>query len=371
MNRRSLEERMENPLLVLETQNYCEIFSETPCKHCSVKSYVDAGSKTNFDINWVNVVEQFAEIGTNGHIVVKNGAGALGEIELNILEHALSKGLSVSVTTEGIYVSDCFKSGLFGLANEHKGSVGVTVSLDGETAKIYGQLRQLKHFDRTVSFIRDAHAKGLHVATNYVVHDGNVSSIQEYVNFAVHELRVEKINFLELNITGNARKNGLKGADSLEYFNALMKTYLEGDEQVKKALEDTFAAELYKAEHGSNLSNNGCPAGSKRMYFIQHAGEIFPCSSLELPQYHVGNIKRMTLAEADISMEFEYARKVARSLKTGNPLVSMCPGRLESFGEQGQMERATEMTKIITSYLKEKGVELSKGNTCNCYSPAF
>lgn len=371
MNRKSLEKRMENSLLVLETQNYCAIASETPCKHCSVEDYSDARPQTSSNIDWIDVIEQFAEFGKNGHVVVKNGAAALGDTEISLLEKALSKGLSVSVTTEGVCVPDGFKSDLYRLASEHDGRVGVTVSLDGETAEIYSQLRQSEHFDRVVSFIRDAQANGLHVATNYVVHAGNVGSIQDYVNFAVHELGIEKINILELNSIGNARKNGLKVADPQEYFDELMKTYTEGDEQVRNALDGTFAAEVYRAEKGLSEGCNGCPAGSKGMYFIQHDGEIFPCSSLELPQYHVGNIKRMTFAEADDSMEFGYARKVARSLSSENPLVSMCPGRLESFGEQGRMEHATEMTEIITNYFKEKGIELTKDNTCNCYSPAF
>lgn len=268
-------------------------------------------------------------------------------------------------------MADKFESELYRLSGENPGKLGVTVSLDGETPEIYGQLRQPIHFDRAVSFIKEAKAKGLSVATNYVVHVENVGSIQEYVNFAVKELGVEKINLLELNSTGNAKTNGLKEADSQQYFDALMKTYVQGDEQIRLALDGTFAAEVYKAEKGVSEGCNGCPAGNKGMYFVQHDGEIFPCSSLEIPQYHVGNIKRMTLAEADNSMEFEYARKVAQSLTTENPLVSMCPGRLESFGDQGRMEQATEMTKIITNYLKEKGIEITKRNSCNCYSPAF
>lgn len=371
MNRKSLEQKMENPLLVLETRNYCAIASEDPCKHCSVESYVGAKPQKNSGIDWLDVIKQFSEFGTKGHVVLKNGAGALGNIEISILEKTLNEGLSASITTEGVCVPDKFKSELYKLADEHEGKLGVTVSLDGETPEIYGQLRKPKHFDRTISFIRDAQSHGLDVATNYVVHAGNVDSLQDYVSFAVKKLGVKKVNLLELNSTGNAKRNGLKEADSQQYFNVLMRTFTEGDEQIRQALEGTFAAEVYKAENGLSEGCTGCPAGSKGMYFIQHKGEIFPCSSLELPQYHVGNVKKMTLAEADKSMEFGYARKVAQSLKTENPLVSMCPGRLESFGEQGRMEQATEMTKIITNYLKEKDIKLTKGNSCNCYSPAF
>ncbi len=371
MKRKSLEQKMENPLLVLETRNYCAIASEDPCKHCSVEGYVRAEPQMNSGVDWLNIVEQFSEFGENGHVVLKNGAGALGDSEISILEKTLNEGLSASITTEGVCVPNKFKSELYKLADEHKNKLGVTVSLDGETRETYGQLRRPEHFDSVVSFVRDAQSHNLDVATNYVVHAGNVGSLQDYVNFVVKELGVKKINLLELNSTGNAKRNGLKEADSQQYFDVLMKTFSEGDEQIKQALDGTFAAEVYKAETGLSEGCNGCPAGSKGMYFIQHDGEIFPCSSLELPQYHVGDVERMTLAEADKSMEFEYARKVAQSLKTENPLVSMCPGRLESFGEQGRMEQATEMTKIITNYLKEKGIELTKGDSCNCYSPAF
>ncbi len=372
MNRKSIEQKMENPLLVVETQNYCKLALATSCKHCSVESYAEKESKTDSDVDWINVVEQFAKIGKDGHVIVKNGAGALGDTEISILEKALTKGLSISITTEGVCVPKGFESKLYELEKNHVGKVGVTVSLEGATKEIYGQLRKPEHFERAVDFMKRAKLKGLTVATNYVVHAGNVSSIQDYVNFAVNELGVEKVNFLELHSTGNARKNKLEVADSQKYFDELMRTYREGDDKVKDALEGTFAAEVYRAENGLSQGNNGCPAGSRGMYFIQHSGEVFPCSSLELPQYHVGNIKAMNLEEVNQSMEFGYARKVAQSLKSGNPLVSMCPGMLESFGEEGRMQEAEKMTAIITNYLKEKGVELTKDKNCNnCYSPAF
>ena len=110
MNRKSIEQKMQSPLLVVETQNYCNLAS---CKHCSVEDYVGAEPQTNSNIDWLNIIDQFSELGKEGHVVIKNGAGALGDTEANILEKTLKKGLSASITTEGVCVPREFKSELY------------------------------------------------------------------------------------------------------------------------------------------------------------------------------------------------------------------------------------------------------------------
>ncbi len=365
--------KMKIPLLIIETRDYCKLVSENEaCKHCSVDSYL-IRSKCKETPNWSEVIRQFSEIGyTPGHVVLKNGAAALGTQELSILEQALKKGLSVSVTTEGAHIPSDFEKRVMELGREHQGKLGVTVSLDGHTPELYGQLRKDKDFGRTIGFIKRINSEGLDTGVNYVVHAGNVNEIKDYVDFVVNELGVGKVNFLELNLTGGARKNNLEVADSETYLNILIDTYAEGNEKVKSALRGTFAAAIEECL-GSNIGCKGCPAGSEGMFHVNNKGDIFPCSSLELEQYNVGNVTNISLSEAMESIQFAYARKVAESASATNSIVSMCPGRLESFGELGHLDKATALTKNITNYLAEKGIDVSEVRQISnrCYSPAF
>jgi len=364
--------KMEKPFLIVETKGYCKLVGqERACKHCSVEAYTKPGC-SNGKVDWNEVIKQFAGLNGSGHVVLKNGAGALRETEVSLLEQALESGLSASVTTEGVCVPSDFESRLFELGQQYQGRLGVTVSLDGATKEVYSQLREESGFDKAVGFVKKAKAKGLDVAVNYVVHEGNVEQIKDYVDFVVNELGVKRVNFLELNLTGGARKNGLKVADPETYFKVLIDTYAEGNEKVKSALGGTFAAAVDKYLKGSN-GCKGCPAGSYGMAQVNNRGDIFPCSSLELPQYRAGNIAEMSLSEAMGSEQFEKARKAAESVAEGNPVVSMCPGRLESFGELGQIDEATRLTGVITAYLKKKGVDVSeiRARDNTCYSPAF
>ena len=370
---KSKNQKMETPLLILETRNYCKLASEDDaCKHCSVDSYLER-SNNHKRPDWNGVISQFSGLGdTLGHVVLKNGASALRDREIGILEQTLESGLSASVTTEGAYVPSDFEARLMELGREYPHKLGVTVSLDGHTKEVYGQLRKEEDFDKTVEFIQRANAGGLNVGVNYVVHEGNVSEIKDYVDFAVNELNVDKVNFLEINLTGGARRNGLKVADSETYFKALIDTYAEGNEKVKLALRGTFAAAIDQyLNEGSGC--RGCPAGSEGMAHISCSGEISPCSSLELPQYNAGNVAKVSLSEAMRSRPFAFARTVAESARAKNPLVSMCPGRLESFGELGSYDESIKLTHVITGYLQEKGVNLSDFREADnrCFSPAF
>ena len=113
MNRKSLEGKMERPLLVVETQSYCSLASAgQSCKHCSVEGYSYGEPSVSSSVDWDNVIDQFASTYKKGHLVLKNGAGALQDMELGLLERALDNGISVSITTEGVCVPDKFKSGI-------------------------------------------------------------------------------------------------------------------------------------------------------------------------------------------------------------------------------------------------------------------
>ena len=370
---RSKNGKMDVPLLIMETQNYCNLVNEErACKHCSVDDYVNP-SKCGDKVDWNEVVSQFVGLNGSGHVVLKNGAGALGEIEMSLLEQVLESGLSTSVTTEGACMPSGFKSSLFDLGQKYEGALGVTVSLEGATKEIYGQLRDESLFDGAVAFIKEAKANGLEVGVNYVVHAGNVGHLKEYVGFVVDELGVDKVNLLELNVTGGAKRNGLEIADPETYFKVLTDVYVGGREAVKLALKGTFAAAVDEYV-GGGKGCRGCPAGSQGMAHVNHKGEIHPCSSLEgLSQYNAGVVSEITLSEAMESTQFAYARKVAESLAEGNPVVSMCPGRLESFGDLGQLDKATDLTRTLTGYLEEKGVDHleMKGADNGCHSPAF
>ena len=349
-------------ILILETQNYCSLALENKqCKHCSVDDYV-SGDNSISEVDWENVISQFSEMGGE-KVVLKNGAGALGDEEISVLEKALESDMDVSVTTEGVLVSERFEERLYELSKEYNGKVGVTVSLEGENKEVYGQLRMPEHFDKAISFIRQTKDNGLHVATNMVVHDENVDHIQDYIQFVVQELGVDKINFLELNPTGNALRNNLKVAKPEKYLMALVSAYGSGDEEIRSAMNDTFAAAIYNGK-----GCRGCDAGLNKIY-VNHNGDIFPCTSMEYKGYTPGNVKDVKLIDAIGSAEFKDARKDTERM-SDHSISVMCPGRFRSFSKLSNENSALELTKKITQYLTENKID-TKNEPDRCYSPAF
>jgi len=337
--------------LILETQDSCaNVNNNAQCKHCSEDYTIE--SKNNVD--WNDIVEQFSKLDSLGQIIIKNGAGALGDTEISILERALEEELSVSLTTEGTYVPASFESRFLGLAGRYSGNIGVTVSLDGHSSEIYGILRNQNDFDAAVKFIRRMVGK-LPVAVNYVVHAGNVEHIPNYTDFVVHELKLDRVNFLELSPVRNATDNSITVADAQTYFNILMRTYEQGDEAIKIALANSYAKALHEGQRC-----RGCEAG--RIIFINSLGNIYPCTRLGIDKYLAGNIAELTLGEAFSSVKFENARTASLS----NDIFNVtCPGRVELMGKS-----AKDLTQIATDWIKLHGVK-DAYPIAKCFSPAY
>ena len=338
---------MLQPLLILETENFCANAKE-PCKHCSVEAFSNV-SEESIDFN--KAIDEFIALSKGkGHVVFKNGAGALGGKELSLIRKCIENGLDVSITTEGVFVSEKFEEGIGVLSRQFPGKISYTVSLDGATKEVYGLIRQEKYFEKACKFIKKQVDKGMFVSTNFVVHKGNVNHIPEYADFAVHELGVKRINFLQLGLVGNALKNRLEIAEPKDFFEQTINVFEKGDAEIKDALESTFvkAIQDLQANPNKHFACEGCVAGSKNFAFIKSSGGIYPCSSLEAPGFLAGNIKTISLEEAMKGDAFKKARKLALQLRGNYPVVNICPGRNVSI------EKDRELAEYIRWYLDKQ-----------------
>lgn len=346
---KSINNEMLKPLLILETKTGCAM-AGSPCKHCSVEAYANSNNKEK--ANFFKAISEFIEISKRkGHVVIKNGAGALDEDELRLIKQCVEGSLEVSITTEAVFISKKFKEGISALLEKFPGKINYTVSLDGETKEVYGLIRQEKHFEKACDFIQEQVQKGVFVSTNFVVHKGNVNHIAKYADFVVNTLGVQRINFIQLGLVGNAIKYQLEIANPKDFFHQIIKVYESGNSKERNAIESTFVKAI------DNLTNpnkhfgcNGCVAGSKNFAFIKSNGNIYPCSSMESPEYLAGNLKTTSLRKVMNGNSYKKARKAALQLEGKYPIINMCPGR------KTPIEKDIELAEEIQNYLQNKEV---------------
>lgn len=363
----SINNEMVKPLLILETKTGCAM-ANNPCKHCSVEAY--AGANNEGKANFSKAISEFIEISNrNGHVVIKNGAGALDEAELSLIKQCLEGNLEVSITTEAVFISKEFDRGISALLKKFPGKINYTVSLDGETKAVYGLIRQEKHFKNACKFIKKQVAAGRLVSTNFVVHKGNVNRIGKYVDFTVNTLGVQRINFIQLGLVGNAVKNNLNSADPNEFFQQIIKVYEAGNTKEKSAIESTFVKAIDSITNPTkHFGCNGCIAGSKNFAFIKSNGNIYPCSSMESPEYLAGNLETTSLLEAMKGSAYRKARKAALQLAGKYPIINLCPGR------KTPIKLDVKLAKKIEKYLKNNKIKFeldSLRNISVCFNRAW
>ncbi len=365
----SIDWVMEKGLAIIETNGKCNL----GCLHCNIADENLKPSEGSIEISdYLRFIEMYSSTAPKGsNIILKNSAGSLGKNELILLEEALKRGLFVSITTEGITVPRFFRDKIEELNRDYHGRVGYTVSLDGSTEEIHRRLRKNISFERVVGFIKYQLQRGIYVETNFVAHEGNLNDLEAYVRFCAEDLGVKKINILPLQEVGAALQNNVLPSNLVSLVDAIILTYENGSEKVKKALDHTIAAYVAKfKKRTENTACEGCPAGSRHMLMIDCRGDVYPCNSLRDEKYKIRNISGLVL---DDLYESDRFRDVKESIPSAegieSPLNFGCPKIIQKRSEEYKaallhLNSLLEKSGIDTERIEKQGKRI-------CYARTF
>ncbi|HEY7676040.1 MAG TPA: radical SAM protein [Candidatus Methylomirabilis sp.] len=242
------------------------------------------------------LVEQIAEVG-NPILVLSGGEPLIRPDILDIARHARSRGLTVSLATNGTLVTSKLARAI-----QAAGIARVAVSLDGARAETHDQFRrQLGSFHRALEGIGYLRWAGVPVQINTTVARHNEAELE-----AIHDLAVDlgavALHAFLLVPVGCGIQIAEDQMLSPEGYEAILHRFYDLAQRGRLQCKATCAPHYYRvvrqraaaegrhvvpARHGMAAMTKGCLAGSA-VCFVSHKGEVFPCGYLPV---EAGNVR--------------------------------------------------------------------------------
>ncbi|MBI2094362.1 MAG: radical SAM protein, partial [Candidatus Omnitrophica bacterium] len=292
-------------LVIWETTQACDL----ACIHCRAKAQPNALPGELSTQEGLGLIDAVADMGTP--ILVLSGGDPLKRKDLLILiRHGKSRGLRMGTIPAAS--PQLSREAIQSLKDA--GLDQMAMSLDASGAHAHDQFRRTRGaFAKTLQAIEWAHAVGLPVQINTVIHAGNFSDLDALI----HRIVFWEVFFL----VPMGRGSSLKGLSALEYEEAFAKLYavsrrcsfvLKVTEAPhfrryylqQQSRESVPAQANHKMAHlpaGLNrpigpggsigLAPQGVNAGKGHL-FISYHGEVYPSGFLPLS---VGNIRAASL----------------------------------------------------------------------------
>ncbi len=277
------------------------------CGHCAVMpSYARQGQLGLPAL--LDVVDQFVAQG--GTRLALTGGEPLMRAELpQLLEHA-ARRLRVSVSTNGSLISAEMALLLAGT------NTAVELSIDGSRAEIHDRLRGAGAFDAALRGLDHLRRAGMEsrVAFATAITKLNVRDLERIVSLA-ERLGVGSVHFAPVQRMGRAQESWHQLAPtprqlcrahrSLHFNSKPRKVEISGG---LLGFVLRFAAEERWCALGKTLA-------------MDPAGNVYPCSLFQHPDYQLGNTAEMTLEEVARSPRFV---DTCRSAATRRSAVESC-----------------------------------------------
>lgn len=243
------------------------------------------------------LVDQIAEVGSP-ILVLSGGEPLIRPDILEIARHARSRGLTVSLATNGTLIT-----AKLARAIKAAGMARCAVSLDGAKAETHDQFRrQLGSFHKALEGIALLRWAGIPVQVNTTVARHNVDELE-----AIHDLAVQigavALHAFLLVPVGCGVQIAEDQMLSPEGYEAVLHRFYDLAERGRLQCKATCAPHYYRVvrqraaaqgkhvvpvQHGMAAMTKGCLAGSA-VCFVSHKGEVFPCGYLPV---EAGNVRR-------------------------------------------------------------------------------
>lgn len=287
--RRAVEYSVRLRSLYLEITKCCNL----SCAHC----FVEAGQSRDGELTTgelKQVMNYYSDATEGGLIVISGGEPLMRQDCLELLSHAVSRGLKARLVTNGILIDREIAGKLASLGVE------VQVSLDGATKVTNDQVRGRGSFERTIGGIRLLLANGLSetLFISMTPTKANAGEISNMIQLLA-ELGISILHISPLNRIGRAASNwkdlGLSTAEKITFFDCLHQKSKEVGGKIRISGEfcDVFSNKLQRI---LNPPSVGCSAGADLT--VNSKGDIYPCSVFaSAGKYCLGNVKENTFDE--------------------------------------------------------------------------
>ena len=303
---------MDRPMLRLlfwETTIKCNL----ACAHCR---RVEGDETAVEDLSTAcakKLIDELAELGKSQPfmpILVFSGGEPLCREDLfELIEYATAQGITGALATNGTLVDAAVAERI-----AQSGIARVSVSLDGATAEVHNQLRQLEgSFEDAIAGIGQLRERGVAFQINVTLTKNNAHQIEEVYELA-KSLGAVAVHIFMLVPVGCGQVLAETDMLSPEQYEQMLVKICEldsrGDIQVKVTCGPHYERVireqgLYKmraksgegggkvpGRHGHGVSK-GCLAGLG-VIFVGHQGDVFPCGYLPV---NCGNVVRQSLGE--------------------------------------------------------------------------
>lgn len=279
------------------------------CAHCRRLESDEAADKDLSTREATALIKQLAELGENQPympVLVFSGGEPLCRYDLfELVSQAVSLGITPALATNGTLIDTAAAERI-----ADSGIVRVAVSLDGATAEVHDNLRQLKgSFERALEGIGQLREKDVPFQINVTLTKRNAEQLDEIYALA-ESLGAVALHIFMLVPVGCGQT--IAEADMLtaeEYEQKLDEIWrLEGRGRLQMKVTcgphyERVARQRGPARerggggvpggHRGKGSGRGCLAGLA-VLFVGHQGDVFPCGYLPV---RCGNVLESSLAE--------------------------------------------------------------------------
>lgn len=275
--------KLASPLYVVwETTLDCN----ARCVHCYSDALFGRGPQFWPLDEALELVDQIADAGVM--ILALSGGEVLIRPDWErIIEHAVGRGLRVTLATNGLLVNANVAARLARL-----GVFNVSVSLDGGTAETHNRIRGVPRiFEKACDAVRNLVSAGVRVTINFTPMKPNLHEAPAVIPLA-HSLGAEKVNLTEYVYT---TRGGLDLMPSSTELRDLLAFWIQASKDWKGRIEvdwhDCRVSLLLPEEEAKRYQ--GCGAGYTHCRItVQH--DVTPCVVLPLP---VGNLREKSFKQ--------------------------------------------------------------------------
>jgi radical SAM protein with 4Fe4S-binding SPASM domain len=259
------------------------------CRHCSVS----AGSRCEDELTIKEVKELINQLSALGaiYVVFTGGEPLLKDNLIHLVEYTVSKGLRVSIDTNGTLLSS-------ELAKELKnaGVSTIQVSVDGNR-EVHDSIRGEGAYEKAVNGIRNSIQEGVYTTVNFTISRLNQNDLQGVIKLS-RELGAKKLTMERFAPTGRGREIMDMALDPKEFKNRLetlsaAKGIITNSSDPLAVFTKEGLPESYSKDELKKRICGGCTAGIAAIT-ISYDGEVYPCPKLEVS---CGNVRNSRLLD--------------------------------------------------------------------------
>ena len=268
--------------LCLDLTSQCNI----KCDHC-VANADSNGISIPPDIAH-SIIDEAKSIGVRD-LVLGGGEVLLYKEFFEICEYALSGGLNVSFTTNGLLIPEK-EDGLRNL-NKYDKQLRIGISLDGYTPEMHGYFRPKETFEPAIEAINILQNNNISVHVLCVLNSVNISYLENFLKF-ISELHVKNVRLIPLMPLGRGKKHtkDIILADDLHFI-------LKKKQEWNRVFNINIGLRMpwdffFLPADTRHLAP--CEAGYLRLW-INSNGNMFPCAYMQ--DYPIGNIYKDSISD--------------------------------------------------------------------------